>query len=122
MRLLRLDDLMTSYTNACPEAGLLVVDPDLGGAQTLVNFDAQPRTLVNAARHRRTYRQEPGHKGALAVRLRKLAIDGEKTLQGPQNLRSRQSSPGHINDLPTNRQSGLTSGWGAGGMAAATFR
>jgi hypothetical protein len=32
-------------------------------------FGAQPRTLVNAARHRRTYRQEPGHKGALAVRL-----------------------------------------------------
>ena len=29
MRLLRLDDLMTSYTNARPEAGLLVVDLDL---------------------------------------------------------------------------------------------
>jgi len=26
MRLLQLDDLMTSYTNARPEAGLLVVD------------------------------------------------------------------------------------------------
>jgi hypothetical protein len=30
MRLLRLDDLMTSYTNARPGAGLLVVDLDLG--------------------------------------------------------------------------------------------
>jgi hypothetical protein len=32
MRLLRLDDLMTSYTNARPGAGLLVVDLDLGTA------------------------------------------------------------------------------------------
>src|SRR5215471_5730837 len=30
MRLLRLDDLMTSYTSARPGAGLLVVDLDLG--------------------------------------------------------------------------------------------
>ncbi|HWF07876.1 MAG TPA: hypothetical protein VG297_05400 [Bryobacteraceae bacterium] len=28
MRLLRLDDLMTSYTNARPGTGLLVVDPE----------------------------------------------------------------------------------------------
>lgn len=27
-------------------------------------------------------RQEPGHKGVLAVRLRKLAIDAAETLQG----------------------------------------
>jgi hypothetical protein len=39
----------------------------------------------------RTYRQEPGHKGALAVRLRKLAIDGEKTLQGVAELAYQQS-------------------------------
>jgi hypothetical protein len=32
MRLLRLDDLMTSYTNARPGAGLLVLDLDLGTA------------------------------------------------------------------------------------------
>jgi hypothetical protein len=32
MRLLRLDDLMTSYTNARPGVGLLVVDLDLGTA------------------------------------------------------------------------------------------
>ena len=31
---------------------------------------------------RRTYRQEPGTKETLAVRLRKRAIDDEKTLQG----------------------------------------
>jgi hypothetical protein len=43
------------------------------------------------SRHRRTYRQEPGHKGALAVRLRKLAIDGEKTLQGVAELAYQQS-------------------------------
>jgi len=48
-------------------------------------------TWVNAFRHRRTYRQEPGHKGALAVRLRKLAIDGEKTLQGVAELAYQQS-------------------------------
>jgi hypothetical protein len=42
-------------------------------------------------RHRRTYRQEPGHKGASAVRLRKLAIDGEKTLQGVAELAYQQS-------------------------------
>ena len=44
MRLLRLDDLMTSYTNARPGAGLLVclvasplvVDPDLGTASGLL--------------------------------------------------------------------------------------
>jgi len=35
--------------------------------------------------------QEPGHKGALAVRLRKLAIDGEKTLQGAAEPAYRQS-------------------------------
>jgi len=32
MRLLRLDDLMTSYTNAHPGVGLLLVDLDLGTA------------------------------------------------------------------------------------------
>jgi hypothetical protein len=32
MRLLRLDDLMTSYTNDRPGAGLLMVDLDLGTA------------------------------------------------------------------------------------------
>ena len=36
MRLLRLDDLMTSYTNAGPGAGLLVVDLDLGTASGLL--------------------------------------------------------------------------------------
>jgi hypothetical protein len=36
MRLLRLDDLMTSYTNAPPGAGLLVVDLDLGKASGLL--------------------------------------------------------------------------------------
>jgi len=36
MRLLRLDDLMTSYTNARPGAGFLVVDPDLGTASGLL--------------------------------------------------------------------------------------
>jgi hypothetical protein len=52
---------------------------------------ATAKTSVNAGRHRRTYRQEPGHKGALAVRLRKLAIDGEKTLQGVAQLAYQQS-------------------------------
>jgi len=47
---------------------------------------AAAKTSVNAGRHRKTYRQEPGHKGALAVRLRKLAINGEKTLQGVAEL------------------------------------
>jgi len=32
MRLLQWDDMMTSYTNARPEADLLVVDLDLGTA------------------------------------------------------------------------------------------
>jgi len=36
MRLLRLDDLITSYTNARPGAGLLVVDLDLGTASGLL--------------------------------------------------------------------------------------
>jgi hypothetical protein len=36
MRLLLLDDLITSYTNACPGAGLLVVDLDLGTASGLL--------------------------------------------------------------------------------------
>jgi hypothetical protein len=36
MRLLPLDDLITSYTNARPEAGLLVVDLDLGTASGLL--------------------------------------------------------------------------------------
>jgi hypothetical protein len=36
MRLLRLDDLMTSYTNARPGAGLLVVDLDLATASGLL--------------------------------------------------------------------------------------
>jgi hypothetical protein len=36
MRLLRFDDLMTSYTNARPGAGLLVVDLDLGTASGLL--------------------------------------------------------------------------------------
>ena len=43
---------------------------------------ATAKTSVKAGRHRKTYRQEPGHKGTLEVRLRKLAIDGGKTLQG----------------------------------------
>jgi hypothetical protein len=51
---------------------------------------ATAKTSVNAGRHRRTYRQETGHKGALAVRLRKLAID-EKTLQGVAELAYQQS-------------------------------
>ena len=33
-----------------------------------------------------------GTKEALAVRLRKLAIDGEKTLQGSQNLHTSRAS------------------------------
>jgi hypothetical protein len=36
MRFLLLDDLMTYYTNARPEAGLLVVDLDLGTASGLL--------------------------------------------------------------------------------------
>jgi hypothetical protein len=36
MRLLRLDDLMTSYTNARPGTGLVVVDLDLGTASGLL--------------------------------------------------------------------------------------
>jgi len=36
MRLLQLDDLMTSYTNARPGAGLLVVDLDLSTASGLI--------------------------------------------------------------------------------------
>ena len=36
-------------------------------------------------------RQEPGHEGGVAVRLRKLAIDGEKTLQGVAELAYQQS-------------------------------
>jgi len=36
IRLLRLDDLLTSYTNARPGAGLLVVDLDLGAASGLL--------------------------------------------------------------------------------------
>ena len=38
MRLLLLDDLITSYTNARPGAGLLVVDIDLGTASGLLAF------------------------------------------------------------------------------------
>jgi hypothetical protein len=36
MRLLQLDDMMTSYTNARPEAGLLVVDLELSTASGLL--------------------------------------------------------------------------------------
>jgi hypothetical protein len=36
MRLLRLDDLMTSYTNARAGAGLFAVDLDLGTASGLL--------------------------------------------------------------------------------------
>jgi hypothetical protein len=36
MRLLRLDDMMTSYTKARPGAGLLVVDLNLGTASGLL--------------------------------------------------------------------------------------
>jgi len=36
IRLLRLDDLMTSYTNARPGVGLLVLDLDLGTASGLL--------------------------------------------------------------------------------------
>jgi hypothetical protein len=36
MRLLQLDDMMTSYTNARPEAGLLVVDLELRTASGLL--------------------------------------------------------------------------------------
>src|SRR5215469_15124575 len=59
---------------------------------------ATAKTSVNAGRHRRTYRQEPGHKGALAVRLRKRAIDGEKTLQGVAELAYRQSHSARVTD------------------------
>src|SRR4029077_19926631 len=44
---------------------------------------ATAKTSVNnAGRHRRTIDKSLGTKEALAVRLRKLAIDGEKTLRG----------------------------------------
>ena len=43
MRLLRLDDLMTSYTNARPGAGLLVVDLDLSTARDSSHDGAAPR-------------------------------------------------------------------------------
>jgi len=42
MRLLRLDDLMTSYTNARPGAGLVVVDLDLGSASGRLGAAASP--------------------------------------------------------------------------------
>jgi len=42
-------------------------------------------------RHRRTYRQEPGHKGGVGGAPRKLAVDGEKTLQGVAELAYQQS-------------------------------
>ena len=61
------------------------------GASSAQNRDGEAEASVNAARRRRTYRQERGHKGALAVRLRKLAIDGEKTLQGVAELAYKQS-------------------------------
>ena len=52
---------------------------------------ATAKTSVNVGRHRRTYRQEPGHKAALALRLRKLSIDGEKTLQEVAELAYQRS-------------------------------
>lgn len=76
------------------EVGLQPVAPDHSpyGALSARGISiATAKTSVNAGRHRRTYRQETGHKGALAVRLRKLAIDGEKTLQGVAELAYQQS-------------------------------
>ena len=43
MRFLLLDDLMTSYTNTRPGAGLLVVDLNLGTASGLLAHGAVPR-------------------------------------------------------------------------------
>src|SRR5215470_12970295 len=57
---------------------------------------ATAKTSVNAGRHRKTYRQEPGHKGALEVRLRKLAIDGGKTLQGGRRVCVPAELPGVV--------------------------
>ena len=48
------------------------------------------KTSVNAGRHRRTIEKSLGTKEALAVRFRKLAIDGEKTLQGVAELAYQQ--------------------------------
>jgi hypothetical protein len=75
-----------------PELSPMLTGSGLHGSVGCFRWRRLRGTWVNAFRHRRTYRQEPGHKGALAVRLRKLAIDGEKTLQGSQNLRTSRAS------------------------------
>ena len=49
------------------------------------------RAPLNTTRHRRTYPTRAWDKEALAVRLRKLAIDGEKTLQGVAEVAYQQS-------------------------------
>jgi hypothetical protein len=54
---------------------------------------ATAKTSVNAGRHRRTIDKSLGTKEALAVRLRKLSIDGEKTIQGVAELAYQQSYP-----------------------------
>ena len=50
MRLLLLDDLITSYTNARPGAGLLVVDLDLGTASGLFASRCRIDRIERAAR------------------------------------------------------------------------
>jgi hypothetical protein len=53
-----------------------------------VNLNA---AMVNASRLEGPIDKSLGTKEALAVRLRKLAIDGEKTLQGVAELAYQQS-------------------------------
>src|SRR5215471_7879853 len=48
MRLLRLDDLMTSYTNASPGVGLLMVDLDLGTPRVTVPHLADVARLASS--------------------------------------------------------------------------
>jgi hypothetical protein len=63
MRLLRLDDLMTSYTNARPGAGLLVVDLDLGTASGLARV-----TVPHLADVARSVYQLDGSRHAVSLR------------------------------------------------------
>ena len=72
MRLLRLDDLMTSYTNAPPRSCLLVVDLGLRrGLRT-------PRvTVPHLADVARLVFQLDGSRHAVSLLGRHLAVDGE---------------------------------------------
>lgn len=53
---------------------------------------ATPKTSVNLADIEGPIDKSLGTKEALAVRLRKLTVDGEKTLQGSQNFRTSRAS------------------------------